>query len=198
MTHAARQADHDILPLFVERWSPRAFTDEAIDEATLHTLFEAARWAPSAFNAQPWRFLYARRDTAAWDTFVDLLMPYNQGWARHAAALVYLLSAPTFTPEGKTEPQAVSHGSFSAGTAWGYLALQAHAMGWVAHGMAGIEVEAIRRTLNVPDSYGVEIGIAIGRQGPVSNLSEKLQAREVRSLRRPVADFAFEGAFPGE
>jgi len=198
MSHPPRHADHDILPMFTERWSPRAFTDEAISEAELHTMFEAARWAPSAFNAQPWRFLYARRDTPLWEPFVQLLMPYNQGWARHAAALVYLLSAPTFVPDGKAEPQAVSHGSFSAGTAWGYLALQAHAMGWIAHGMAGIEVERIREELKVPEGFGVEIAIAIGRLGPVTNLSEKLQAREFPSLRRPVGEFAFEGAFPRE
>ncbi len=196
MSHPPRQADYNILPMFTERWSARAFTDETIGEAELHSLFEAARWAPSAFNAQPWRFLYARRGTPLWEPFVQLLMPYNQGWAQHAAALVYLLSAPTYAAEGKPEPQKVSHGSFSAGTAWGFLALQAQATGWVAHGMAGIEVERIRQELKVPDDFAVEIGIAIGRLGPVENLPEKLQAREFPSLRRPVDAFAFEGAFP--
>jgi len=190
-----RAADHDILPLFVERWSPRSFLDEAIPEEDLLRMFEAARWAPSAFNAQPWRFAYARRGTEHWDRFVSLLMPYNQGWAEKAAALVYLLSAPTFVPDGKTEPQAVSHGSFSCGTAWGYLALQAHAMGYFAHGMAGIEAERIPVELNAPEGYKAEIAIAIGKQGPLSNLSEKLQAREVRSLRRPVSETVFEGGF---
>ncbi len=191
-----RHADHEILPLFIERWSPRSFTEETLSAEDLNRMFEAARWAPSAFNCQPWCFVYARRGSADWDKFVDLLMPYNQGWAKSAAALVYLLSTPTYIPDGKTEPQPTSHASFSCGIAWGYLALQAHSMGWIAHGMAGIEAGRIITELGAPDGFKAEIGIAIGRLGPVENLSEKLQAKEFRSLRHPIESFAFEGGFP--
>jgi len=191
-----RHADHEILPLFIERWSPRSFTDETISTEDVSRMIEAARWAPSAFNCQPWAFIYARRGTAEWDRFVDLLMPYNQGWAKSASALIYVLSAPTFIAEGKAELQATSHASFSTGTAWGYLALQAQAMGWIAHGMAGIEADRIVAELGAPEGYKAEIGIAVGRLGPIENLPEKLQAKEFKSLRRPIADFAFEGGFP--
>jgi nitroreductase len=192
---SARTTGHDILPIFTERWSPRSFTDETIATDDLNRMFEAARWAPSAFNSQPWRFVYARRGTADWAKFVDLLMPYNQGWAMHAAALVYVLSAPTFIPDGKTEPQATTHASFGCGTAWGFLALQAHSMGWIAHAMAGIHADRIPVELGAPDGFKAEVAIAIGRQGPLEHLPEKLQAKEVRSLRLPLDEIAMEGGF---
>ena len=81
---AERIADFPIDSIFLDRWSPRAFTGEAIPEAELFSLFEAARWAPSSYNSQPWRFIYARRDTPAWERFLGLLIPYNRGWAKDA------------------------------------------------------------------------------------------------------------------
>src|ERR1700712_1985503 len=120
-----RAADYPIDRLFIDRWSPRAFTGEAISETELFSLFEAARWAPSSYNSQPWRFFYARRDTAHWDRFLDLLIPYNRSWAQHAAALIFVVSKSTMLPPGKTtEIPSHSH-SFDAGAAWGSLALQA-------------------------------------------------------------------------
>src|SRR5690606_30289818 len=116
------------------RWSPRAFTGEAIDTATLLSFFEAARWAPSAFNSQPWRFLYARRDTPQWPRFVSLLSEFNRGWAQHASALVIVLSRTTITGSNGEERAAPSHG-FDSGAAWAYLALQATLSGWHSHGM---------------------------------------------------------------
>lgn len=196
MTQSNRQADHDILPIFTERWSPRSFTDEAMPDDVLHVLFEAARWAPSAFNSQPWRFVHARRGGPDWDLFVSLLNPYNQEWARHAAVLVYVLSAPTYIPDGKTDARPTTNRSFDCGTAWGYLALQAHALGWAAHGMAGIETDRIPAALNAPEGFQAEIAIAIGRLGPIENLSESFQKKEFPSQRRPAADFAFAGRFP--
>src|SRR4029079_10675808 len=93
MTKAnSRTADYPIEALFLERWSPRAFTDEPISERDLLTLLEAARWAPSSFNSQPWRFLYARRGTEPWAQFLGLLNEYNQSWAKNAAALLILVS----------------------------------------------------------------------------------------------------------
>lgn len=87
-----RESDHDIDFIFVERWSPRAMTGEPLPEETLMRLFEAARWAPSSFNEQPWRFLYARRDTKHWSTFFELLGDFNKKWADKAAALLVVLS----------------------------------------------------------------------------------------------------------
>ncbi len=141
-----RISEHDIHPLFLQRWSPRAFSGEAIDEATLLRFFEAARWAPSGYNAQPWRFLYARRDTPEWQPVFAALSEYNQGWATRASALVVILSRKVWTPPGKTEPQAITTHSFDAGAAWANLALQVTLSGWHAHGIGGFDKGAMRWT----------------------------------------------------
>ena len=86
-----RESDRPIDPLFLERWSPRAFDGSLVPQEDLETMLEAARWAPSAFNSQPWRFLYARRDTEHWPRFLGLLSTYNQSWAKNAAALLILV-----------------------------------------------------------------------------------------------------------
>jgi nitroreductase len=190
-----RHAEHPIDPLFLERWSPRAFTDETISEAELLALFEAARWAPSAYNAQPWRFLYARRDTAHWQKFLGLLIPFNQSWASRAAALIVLVSDSNFQPPGADKPATLRSHSLDAGAAWANLALQATRAGWRAHGMGGFDVERAAAELNVPAGHTVELAIAIGRPGERSSLPEGLQAREFPSGRKPVAEFVFEGGF---
>ncbi|CAH2598862.1 Nitroreductase family protein [Rhodovastum atsumiense] len=192
---ASRHADHPIDPLFLERWSTRAFTGEEISETELLTLFEAARWAPSAYNAQPWRFLYARRNTQAWDRFFGLLNPFNQSWADRAAALVVLVSDPQFQPPGADQPVLLRSHSLDAGAAWGNLALQAARGGWQAHGLGGFDIERAITELNVPTGYHVELAIAIGRPGPRPDLPEALLARELPSGRRPIETFAFEGGF---
>jgi nitroreductase len=190
-----RRADYQIEPLFLERWSPRAFSDETISEAHLLTLIEAARWAPSGGNSQPWRFLYARRGTAHWNKFLGLLVPFNQTWANRAAALIVLVSDPAFVRPGTDTPITLRSQSLDAGAAWAYLALQATRDGWRAHGMGGIDYERAAAELNVPAGFRVELAIAIGRPGDRSSLSEELQAREFPSGRKPVAELAFEGGF---
>ncbi|HTQ72593.1 MAG TPA: nitroreductase family protein [Acidocella sp.] len=196
MTSAnSRTADHPIEPIFLERWSPRAFTGEEISEHTLRTMFEAARWAPSSYNSQPWRFLYARRDNAHWDKFLGLLNPFNQSWAKTASAIVFIVSSETMAVPGKDTPVPSHSHSFDAGAAWAYLALQATFLGWQAHGMAGIEMERVYTDLNVPAGYRVECGVVIGRQGPKTLLPEALQAREAPSGRKPLSEIAFEGGF---
>lgn len=191
-----RVTDYPIDRVFVDRWSPRAFTGEAISEAELFSLFEAARWAPSSYNSQPWRFLYARRDTAHWERFLGLLIPYNRAWAQHAAALIFIVSKSTMLPPGKdTEIPSHSH-SFDAGAAWGLLAMQAVKSGWATHGMVGLNFDEAFATLGVPQGYRVEAAIAVGRQGDKSILPEALQAREAPSGRLPVREIAFEGGFP--
>src|SRR5271163_4308862 len=96
-----RIADHPIEKVFLDRWSPRAFTGEPIPQSVLFTLFEAARWAPSSFNSQPWRFLYATNENAHWDKFLGLLVPFNQSWAKTASALVFAVSETTMAMQGK-------------------------------------------------------------------------------------------------
>ncbi len=193
----SRDAHHPVEPFFLERWSPRAFDSSPLDDADLRTLFEAARWAPSAFNGQPWVFLYARRDTAEWERFLDLLIPFNQDWVKNASVLIYLLS-DSLMQRGDAEPAPSHSHSFDAGAAWAYLALQATHIGLQAHAMVGVDFTRVREELAVPERYRIEAAIAVGRPADKSILSEALQAREVPSSRKPIGEFAFEGRFPNE
>ena len=192
-----RRAAYPIDPLFLERWSPRAFDGSDMPEADLLTMFEAARWAPSAFNSQPWRFLYARRGTADWPRFLGLLIPWNQSWAHSASALVYILSDTLpFTDKATGAPAPSTTHSFDAGAAWACLALQASRMGYHAHGMSGIQYDLARAELAIPDRWTLNAACAIGRLGDPAMLPEKLRAREFPSDRRPQQAFVHAGNFP--
>lgn len=194
-TENPRIADHPIDKMFLDRWSPRAFTGEDLPQAALFSMFEAARWAPSSYNSQPWRFLYATNNNAHWDKFLGLLNEFNQSWAKTASAIVFLVSESTMAMPGK-DARVPSHShSLDAGAAWGSLSLQATLLGWHTHGMVGIDLDGVRTQLNVPDDHRVEMGFVIGKQGPKTLLPEFLQAREVPSPRKPVAEIALEGGF---
>ncbi len=191
-----RQPDHPVEPLFVERWSPRAFTGEEISEAELATIFEAARWAPSSYNSQPWRFLYARRGTPLFDTFFGLLSAYNQQWAANATVLIVAVSARTFLKPGTSEVLVSRSHSFDTGAAWANLALQATRLGWHAHGIGGFDAEQARAVLGVPVDHDVEAAIAIGRRGDKALLPESFHKGESPNGRRPLSETVFEGGFP--
>ena len=186
-----RKADHQIEPFLLDRWSPRAMSAEEISEEELMRLFEAARWAPSSFNAQQWRALYARRNTKHWQTFLDLLVEGNRSWAKNAAVLVVFISRKMF--DYNNEPS-VTH-SYDAGAAWQNFALQGFHQGLVVHGMEGFDYDHARRELNIPDEFHVEAMAAVGKPGPKELLPEKLQARESPNDRRKVTESIFEGAF---
>jgi nitroreductase len=190
-----RTADYPIDPLFLERWSPRAFTGEEMSETELMTLFEAARWAPSSYNSQPWRFLYARRVTPPFARFLGLLSEFNQSWAKNASALVVVVSNSLMLPPRAEKPIPSHSHSFDAGAAWAQLALQAARSGWYAHAMVGFDIARAFAELNVPQGYRVEAAIAIGRRGDPASLPQALHAREQPSSRNPVADISFEGGF---
>jgi nitroreductase len=198
MTINERAADHPIDSVFLERWSPRAFTDEAMPPAELLRILEAARWAPSSFNAQPWRFLYAHRDSADWSTFLGLLGEFNQVWASRAAVLLFVASKTVMRPPGAAADVPSYTHSFDAGAAWGYLALQATHLGWHSHGMAGFDRERAPLELNLGPLYRVEAAVAIGRLGDPSTLTEAMRAREGPSGREPLSRIAFEGTFPAD
>lgn len=194
---AQRQTENPVDPLFLERWSPRAFDGSDMDEKDLETIFDAARWAPSAFNLQPWRFVYARRGDADWQRFLDILLPANAGWASQASVLLFVLS-DRFGPAREGEEAQISHShSFDAGAAWAVLALQAFKLGYHSHGMTGIDFDRARTELNVPDRFRVEAAIAIGKKADKSILPEKLQAREMPNGRHPIEHFVFRGRFSG-
>jgi len=187
------EAHSRVLPIIVDRWSPRAFTGEAVPQGDLDVIFEAAGWAPSAFNAQPWTFLYARPGDGHWNDFLSCLVEFNRGWAQHAGVLVYVVSQKV-SAEGADAKTSHSH-SFDAGAAWALMALQATAMGYHAHGMTGVDFEAAKEMLGVPDSHRIEAAIAIGTRGEPAILPEPLQARELPSGRKAVADIAVNGPF---
>ena len=196
MTNAnSRAADYPIDPMFLERWSPRAFTGESISETDLLTMLEAARWAASSYNSQPWRFIYARRDTPHWDRFLDLLVPNNRSWVKDASALVILISNSLMRPPGADKDVPSLTHSLDAGTASGYFALQANKMGWFTHGMIGFDRDRAFVDLHVPEGYKVEAAYAVGCLGDPSQLPEALQAREHPNTRLPLAQLAFEGSF---
>lgn len=188
-----RTPDYPIGQQFIDRWSPRAFADRAVTEEQVLTVLEAARWAPSASNLQPWRFIYGVRGEAEFDTLLSLLVPFNEGWAKHAGALVFIASVTTF--DGTR--QNATH-SFDAGSAFMSLSLQAHGMGLVAHGMAGIDYEKAPLVLHLPDNLKINAAVAIGYQGDAATLPESLQGRETPSQRLPLAELAFKGRFTGE
>ena len=194
----ARSPAHPVAPLFVRRWSPRAFDASVMALADLKTMLEAARWAPSAYNIQPWRFVYALRNDACWASWLRLLDPFNAAWARSASALVFLVSdrlAPS--RDGAPRKPSATH-RFDAGAAWAQLALQATAMGYQAHAMAGIRVDDVRRVLDVPEHYAVHIGIAIGRPASPATLPPALREREVPSPRLPLERIAAAGRFSAD
>lgn len=189
----ARTPDYPIDPQFIERWSPRAFADRPLTQEQVLTILEAARWAPSASNLQPWRFFYGVRGEPEFDTLLSLLIPFNEAWAKNAGALVFITSVTTF--DGTR--QNATH-SFDAGSAFMSLSLQAHSMGLVAHGMAGIEYEKVPLVLRLPENLKVEAAVAIGYQGDASTLSEALQKRETPSQRQSLSELVFKGHFSGE
>ena len=186
-----RRPDHSIEPLFIRRWSPRAMSGEALTEEELLRLFEAARWAPSTYNEQEWRFLYARRETPPWPLFFDLLVEANQAWCKNAAVLVVVLARKTFARNNKPNPVHL----FDAGSAWENLALQATTMGLVAHGMSGFDFEKARRDLKVPENVAVAAMFALGRPGDPADLPEQMRKMETPNSRRPVRESICEGPF---
>jgi nitroreductase len=186
-----RTADHPIEEIFLKRWSPRAMSGEPLRQGELLSLFEAARWAPSTFNEQEWRFLYAPRESEHWSAFFGLLSEANQSWCKNAGVLVVVLSHKVFSRNGKPNPV---H-TFDAGAAFENLCLQGAAMGLVVHGMAGFDRAAARSTLAVPDDYAVEAMIALGRPGDIDDLPEPLREREAPSDRMPVEKIIHQGPF---
>jgi nitroreductase len=198
MTSAAalqRAPEHAVDPLFVRRWSPRAFTGEELPEATLMSLFEAARWAPSAMNVQPWRFVYARRGTPAFERFLEVLAPANQAWATRASALIAVVSQTTFTLPDREDPVASESHSFDAGAAWAQLALQADLSGWSTHAMGGFDRARANEALAVPADHRIEVFVAVGRRGDAASLPEWARKRERPNDRKPVAELVREGSF---
>ncbi|MEW9698831.1 nitroreductase family protein [Paenibacillus sp. SI8] len=184
-----RQPDHEINPQFLTRWSPRSFKNQEVPEDVLLSLFEAARWAPSGGNLQPWRFILAR-STEELSLFHSFIAPANREWCEKAPVLALIVSN-TKTASGNAN---TSH-AFDAGAAWGYLALEAANQGLITHAMGGFDRDKARETLAIPEEFDIHAVIAIGYRGPVDALDEKFQEREVPSSRRPLSELLLSGTF---
>lgn len=191
MSKGKRKANYPILPIILNRWSPRAMSGKPMSDKELFPLFEASRWAPSSYNDQPWRFLYAKRDSKHWKTFLELLNEFNQSWAKNASCLVVVISKKTFDYNNKP---ARTH-SFDTGAAWMNLALEAFHKGYVTHGMEGFDYAQAQKKLKIPKNHQVEAMIAIGKKAPQKSLSPELQKKEVPSKRRPLSEIMIEGPF---
>lgn len=179
--------------MFPDRWSPRAFdASKPIDKATLHTLFEAARWAPSCFNDQPWLFFYAHEESDR-KAFLSTLVEGNQMWAKSAPVLVYIASRKHFLSNPE---KANAWSTFDTGAAWMAFALQARKLGLYTHAMAGFQVEKAHALLELPqERYAIHAAVALGHRAKPSQLPETLAEKEKPSPRQALVDFVFEAKF---
>lgn len=184
-----RKPEHEINEIFLNRWSPRAMSGDKISKKEILPLFEAAKWAPSSGNEQPWRFIYALKETGYFNEFFFLLDDGNKRWGKNAGALIIVLSKNVWDDDGS---ELKTH-SFDTGAAWENLALQGSLLGLVVHGMAGFDYNKARELLNLPKEYTVEMIIALGKPGEVENLDERDKKREFPKGRKPLKNIAFEG-----
>ncbi|MBZ9935037.1 nitroreductase family protein [Mesorhizobium sp. BR1-1-16] len=186
------ETDIPILDVIVERWSPRAFDPERkMTEADLVPLFEAARWAPSSSNSQPWRFVYAFRGEPAFDALLAAAVPGNQAWVKRASVLAYSV-ARLHSDSGR----ALWHNRHDTGMALGYLLLQATANGFAVHPFGGFDSEKVIAAAGIPSDFEPVAGLAIGYAGDPALLGEGA-AREMEPRhRRKVAEFLFHGHWP--
>lgn len=174
-----RQAGQNIDDLFWCRWSPRAMSGEPLSEAEVLSLLEAARFAPSSFNEQPWRFIYSLKESLAWQKVLDNLVPFNQSWAKNSGALVIVLSHKKYSKNDKNNDKA----SFDTGSAWQNIALQASLKDLVAHGMGGVNYEKLRTEFEINDDYNIEMVIALGKIADKNVLDQELAEIEAPSDR---------------
>jgi nitroreductase len=186
-----RTTEYPVSAHILKRWSPRSMTGEAIDMNELMSLFEAAKWAPSSYNEQPWRFLYSVKGSDTWNMFFDLMIEFNQTWTKNASALILVISRNNFAYNDKPN---INH-SYDTGSAWENLALEASERGLVAHAMAGFDFAKAKIDLNIPDSYSIEALIAIGKPGKKEDLPISMQEGEKPSDRKKLIEIVREGIF---
>lgn len=186
------EVNSHVSELILKRRSLRAYADTPLTEEQIHTLFEAAKWAPSSVNEQPWLYIYATQGNALWQVIFESLNEGNKVWAKNAPLLVVSLARTTFSRNGRPNPSAM----YDLGGANATLSLQATAMGLNVHQMGGFDHEGLRNALRVPP--GVELGVlmAIGYPGEPDQLPEPLREREQQPrARRPIGDFVMNQSY---
>jgi nitroreductase len=182
--YTPRKRDDEVDSMFIDRWSPRAFSSEPIDKQQVEMLIEAARWAPSAYNEQPWRFVYAITDSDR-NRFFSALVEKNQIWAAAAPVIMYIFSKKLFTHDGSINKWA----QFDTGAAWMSIALQARKLGLYTHAMAGFDPVKVYEITSVSkDLYDIVAGVVIGKRMDASGLPEQLRAYENPTPRKSVKE----------
>lgn len=183
----AQPSAEGVLPIVLERWSPRSFTDRDVSAADLRTIFEAGRWAPSSYNEQPWRFFVGQRNSATYNKILDALVPFNQEWAKSAPVLILGVAKTRFSHNDSPN----NYAAHDLGAAMAYMALQATASGLAAHQMAGFDWVKARESFAIPETYTMGSVMALGYQGELTDLPEKFQAQEqAPRSRKPLSEIA--------
>lgn len=179
--------------LIRRRWSPRAFSEQPVEPDKLLSLFEAARWAASASNEQPWAFLVAtRQDPKNYADMLGVLVEFNRSWADRAPVLILTIAHTQFEKDRRPN----RHAFYDLGQAAANLALQATAMGLMTHQMAGFDVEASRERFKMPAGWEPVSVIALGYPGDLESLPEKLRQRETaQRSRKELETFVFSGTW---
>jgi nitroreductase len=185
------ETQYPIHELLKRRWSPRAFSDQPVSREDLRSLLEAARWAPSSNNEQPWHFLVAtKQNHDDYDRLLGCLKPTNQLWARLAPVLMMSVAKLVFTEGGESN----RHAFHDVGLAVENLIVQAAAFGLMVHQMAGIFPDTVRELYGLPADYEAVAAMAIGYPGDPAMLPERFRQREMaKRSRKPIADFTFSG-----
>lgn len=185
ITDRTAPTDAPVLDIISGRWSPRIFDGRSpVDEDALRSALEAARWAPSAFNRQPWRFFVTRRGSSAHAAVLETLIGFNRQWARDAGALVVVL-AQTVDDEG----QPVAEARYDAGQAAAYFTVQAHANDLLVHQMSGFDERAVATAFSLDENLDPLTVLAVGTLGDATGVDDELREREnAPRTRRPVAD----------
>ncbi len=192
-TELASATEKNILDVIASRRSLRSYAPTALSTVQIETLFEAARWAPSSMNEQPWHFLYATKDQPElWSKIFDTLADANKVWAKDAPLLIVSMSRNTFTRNDRPNPTA----GYDLGSATAFLSLQATAIGLNVHQMGGYNREALRVSLNIPPIYDPVVVMAVGFPGIPDSLPENLKERELAPRsRRPRSEFVMNQPF---
>jgi nitroreductase len=182
---------YPIHELLRRRWSPRVFAPRAVAADVLRSLFEAARWAPSSYNAQPWAFLVAaKEDRENFDRILSTLVEFNRGWAWNAAVLMINAGKKKFDHDGSPN----RHALYDVGQATAYLTVQATAMGLAVHQMAGFSPEKAREIFHVPEGWEPGAAVALGYPAEADEVPENLREKEkAPRVRKPIEEFVFTG-----
>lgn len=184
---ATRVSEYPVSPLFLNRWSTRAFSTREVSDQDLYTVLDAAHWAPSSFNDQPWRFVVAKTEEQR-SVFHQFINEFNLTWVTTAPVLIVVASDKL---RDNGDPNGAH--AFDAGAAWASMAIQATMLGMVTHALGGIDRNKARQLLNIPDNFEIHALIALGYHGDKSLLPEGVQQREVPNGRRPLNELVYEG-----